>query len=193
MNFLLKNQHYELAYSTWLLFMPSELMDQTGLIFNGSFETKPSGTTFDWTIGSGKEVDVSITTHPDDDERKALYVDFGVGRAVFPVVQERILLPPGSYQFSFLVKGELSARRGLEWRIVCENGAQADEGKTILGRFQYWRRMLVSVNIPNNGCRYQYLRLVHLARSSSEQMAHGHIWFDDLSIERSTNNPQTTQ
>jgi hypothetical protein len=183
-NFLFQNQQYELAYSTWLQFIPPELMDQTGLVFNGSFESDPTGLFFDWTIGKGSNVEVNITGHPDNDATKALFVEFGLGRTKFPLVRQTLLLTPGNYQLSYLVKGEIRGRRGLAWQIICENGKQASEDKTILGRFQNWQRLDSEITIPKEGCRYQYLRLVHLARSSSEQMANGQLWFDELSIER---------
>lgn len=184
LNFLFQNQQYELAYSTWLLFIPAELMDQTGLVFNGSFETDPTGLFFDWSIGKGSEVEVSITGHPDNDASRVLFVEFGLGRTKFPMVRQTLLLTPGNYRLSYLVKGEIRARRGLAWQIICENGKQAGEDKTVIGRFQNWQRMNSEITIPKEGCRYQYLRLVHLARSSSEQMASGQLWFDELSIER---------
>lgn len=184
LKYLFENKEYDLAYSTWLLFMPEELMDQTGMIFNGSFEVDPTGLIFDWTIGAGKEVEVGISSRPDDESNRALYVEFGMGRTQFPLVQEIILLTPGNYELSFLVKGQLTARRGLEWRIVCENGKKIEVSQTILGRYQGWRRITSNIDIPKEGCRFQYIRLVHLARSASEQMAEGSLWFDDVTIQR---------
>jgi hypothetical protein len=39
------------------------------------------------------------------------------------------------------------------------------------------------VSIPKEKCDAQYLQLVHLARSPSEQLASGYMWFDNLKIQ----------
>jgi hypothetical protein len=54
----------------------------------------------------------------------------------------------------------------------------------IMGRFPGWTRYESNIVIPNEGCGFQYLRLIHAARTPSEQYARGRIWFDELAIRR---------
>ena len=188
LGFLFEKKLFTRAYGVWLEFLPLEKMEYTGSVFNGSFESEPSGLSFDWIIGRGTEADVNIFTHPDEDDQQALLVSFGVGRIVFPLVQEIIMLPPGQHQLSVLIKGDVSGRRGLQWKVICENGVAADNSPMILGRFRNWTRHESDIVIPDAGCRFQYLRLIHAARTPSEQYARGRIWFDQLMIRRANKN-----
>ena len=44
----------ELAYNTWLQFLPKADLENIGLLTNASFEREPSGLPFDWRLGKGK-------------------------------------------------------------------------------------------------------------------------------------------
>ena len=186
LDFLLQRKRYELAYYTWLQFLSGDQLQRAGLLFNGSFETEPSGLPFDWVFQSGSGVTVDITNRPDvaQGDQRALLIDFGYGRVEFQPVWQLLMLPEGKYQLKGQYKGEIVGKRGMVWRVACADGERPlGESAMILGQAANWQTFGVDFSVPS-GCRAQTLRLELDARSASEQMVSGSIWFDELAVTR---------
>jgi hypothetical protein len=186
-NVLIENKLYELAYYTWLQFLAPEQLSSTGLLFNGDFEHPPSGLPFDWRLPPGTGVTVDIVQRDDRPGQKALLIEMGPGRVEFPGVAQMLLLAPGSYQLNGQYKGEVVGRRGLIWRVTCAGGTGAPIGQSpmIVGTFPAWQTLEFTFSVPEVDCRAQHLRLELDARSASEQLVAGSIWWDELQIQRS--------
>jgi hypothetical protein len=186
--FLTGHEFFDLAYFTWLQFLPPEQLANMGFLFNGGFEQALSGFPFDWTIGRGTGVTVDIAPRLDAQDKRGLLVSFGAGRASFPRVYQWAALPPGDFRFKGLLKGELIARRGLQWSVHCHGGQTIGESEMFLGRRQEWTNFEFAFTVPTTGCAPEIVILTHASRSPSEQMASGAIWFDDLTIVRAPEN-----
>jgi len=186
LDFLIAHKLYDVAYYTWLQFLPTEDLAKVGFVFNGDFAGEPIGLPFDWVIGAGSGVTAEILPMPTQSDRRALYVAFGLGRVEFPNVSELMLLAPGRYKLVGKVEGEIVGRRGLSWRVACaEGGAQpAGESPMLLGKMASSTTFEADITVPDTDCRAQYLRLEFDARSASEQFVSGSVWFSDLAITR---------
>ena len=184
--FLIAHHFYDLAYYTWLQFLPSEQLRHAGLLFNGNFELPPSGLPFDWAIAQGSGVTVDIVPLADNGGEHALLVDFLYGRVDYHSISEMTLLAPGSYQFAGRYKGKLVGPRGLKWRVVCagEAGARLGESTMIGGSAAAWKSTEFSFTVPPANCRAQYVRLDLDARMASEQLVSGSMLFNELQITR---------
>src|ERR1700730_638894 len=186
LSFLFQHKLYDLAYYTWLQFLSPEQLENAGFLFNGSFEMKPSGLPFDWLMPQGEGVTLDIAPRPEATDKHALFLEFGQGqgRVNFPGVFQTTMLPPGDYRFKGSFNGEVVGRRGLQWSISCVGGAPIGESQMILGSSPVWRNFEFAFTVPETGCRAQLARLALPARSPSEQLVFGSIWFDELSISR---------
>jgi hypothetical protein len=182
---LVQHKFYELAYYTWLQFLPPERVGSAGLLFNGSFEFPPSGLPFDWVVHAGTGVTVDIVERPDDAGQRALYLELGPGRVEFGGVAQTLLLPPGPYRLRGKFRGEITGRRGLVWRIACV-GASGPLGQspTLVGVSAHWKDFEFAFAVPAAECRAQHLRLELDARMASEQLVSGSVWYDELTISR---------
>jgi hypothetical protein len=186
LQFLIGHRFYELAHYTWLQFLPPEQLKNAGLLFNGSFETVPSGMPFDWVIAPGTGVTIDLAARPDHAGQRALFMEFGYGRVEFGRVTQLLMLAPGTYRLTGKYKGQIAGRRGMEWRIACAGGGMAPIGNSpmVTGVAPAWKEFEFSFTVPDADCGAQYLRLELAARSASEQLVSGALWYDELRISR---------
>jgi hypothetical protein len=193
LDFLIDRGLYDLAYYTWLQFLPDEQLSQAGHLFNGGFEIEPSGAPFDWRFSQDTGATTKIASRPDDVAKHALVMQFGPGRAEFQGVRQLLMLSPGSYILRGQYKLDLISPRGLQWRISCVQ-ATGPLAESILynGRVSDWTNFDVEFTVPSQNCPAQTLELASAARSASEQFMTGTAWYDDLFIS-SAEPPQTSE
>ena len=184
LNFLIAHKLYELAYYTWLQFLPSDELARVGLLANGGFEAASNGLPFDWSISVGSGATVEISARPDAPGQHALLLELGPGRVEFPGVTQMLLLTPGAYHLKGQLKGQLEGRRGLQWLVVCAAGQPLGESEMFVGEAPDWKDFEFDFTVPDNDCRAQYLRLALAARSASEQLVSGTVWYDSLRLSR---------
>jgi hypothetical protein len=183
LDFLVTHKFYDLAYYTWLQFLSPEQLSKANRLFNGGFESEPSGLPFDWVLSRGSGSIVKIATRSDASGGRALFMQFGPGRVEFPGVAQLLLLPPGSYELQGAYKVDLISQLGLQWRITCA-GTQTplnEDTDPFSGIDPRWKEFQISFIVPS-GCVAQNLRLLSGARSASEKFMSGSVWFDDLKI-----------
>lgn len=184
LDFLIGRGFHDLAYYTWLQFLTPEQLSVAGNVFNGTFSFQPANLPFDWQLASGVGATVDVAVSPDERASPALHVVFGSGRIELGEVSQRLMLPPGRYMLQLRLRGEVAARRGLKWTVRCsaQSSAVLAETQAFIGNQKSWRVVEAGFAVPAEGCRSQTLRLVHDARSASEQFIAGEIWYDDISI-----------
>jgi hypothetical protein len=183
---LVSRGFYDLAYYTWLQFLPAEQLGKIGLLFNGDFEVAPSGLPFDWVFSRGSGVAAKIAERSDKEGDHALFLEFGVGRVDFPRITQLLTLAPGRYRFRGSANMDLVSQRGLQWRITCsgKETTQIGESLTLQGSGAGWQDFSFSFTVPDTDCPAQLVQLVFDARWASEQFISGSVWLDDIQIVR---------
>ena len=186
LDFLIEHGFFDLAYYTWLQFLPPEQLAQAGNLYNAGFDAPPSGTPFDWVLTKGTGVTAQVAAKADRPGERALHLQFGPGRVDYRDITQLIMLSPGSYQFHGKYKGDLVSERGLEWRVICAAKDQNIIGQGVVSRGAnaQWKDLEFSFTVPQQDCPAQYVKLVFDARSASEKFISGNIWFDDFKIVR---------
>ncbi len=186
LRFLIGRGFYDLAYHTWLQFLPTEQLSKIGLLYNGDFEVAPSGLPFNWVFSQGSGVTIKLGERSDKEGESALFLEFGVGRVDLPSITQLILLAPGRYRFQGKHKTDVVSRRGLQWRIACAGKGSTQIGESLIaqGSGAAWQEFSFSFTVPETDCAAQYVQLVFDARWASERFISGSIWYDDLQIVR---------
>lgn len=183
---LVTRKLYANAYYTWLQSLSDAQLQSIGYVFNGGFEQQPSGSPFDWLITQGAGSSIEFVEGPEVFGTKALRVDLGHGRIEFGGIEQTLSLAPGQYRLVLKLRGNLAGRRGLRWQLTCRDIA-ADplaETQMFLGVARTWQDVAVKFEVPQTGCDAQRLALGLAARSASEQLVTGQVWYDDVKIER---------
>ena len=186
LDFLIRRGFYEIAYYTWLQFLPAEQLSKVGLLYNGGFEVAPSGLPFNWVFSKGSGVTIKLEERPDKEGENALLLEFGVVRVDLPRIKQLILLAPGRYRFQGKHNVDVVSQRGLQWRITCagKGATQIGESRIAQGSGAAWQDFSFSFTVPETDCAAQHLQLVFDARWASERFISGSIWYDELQIER---------
>ncbi len=192
---LIEHKLYEVAYYSWLQFLPPDQLNNTGRLYNGSFELSPSGLPFDWVFKKGPGVNIKFAPRPDQVQEQALLIEFGPGRVDFGAgITELVLLPPGNYRLEGKYKADLVSQRGLQWSVKCAGETTSiGVSGTMNGSSPTWQDIDLTFTVREDECPAQYVSLALDARSASEQFVSGAVWYDDLTIARLSEQEQSPQ
>lgn len=173
------------AYNIWLQLLPIERLGTLRSVNNLDFSADPSGLPFDWRVASSRGIHLDFQRHVDKPGR-GLHLRFGVGQLKFGGISQVVFLTPGKYRFEGTQHGRMTARRGMRWRVACfTTSTVVGESDQLMGAPRDPRNFYFDFIVPDDpACEAQTVRLLHDARSASEQYASGDIIFDHLSIKR---------
>jgi hypothetical protein len=177
---------FELAFLAWLHFLPTSQLKALPYVYNGGFERPVSGLPFDWVIRPIKGADTTIANTGDNELNKGLRVLFANRRVHYRQVSKLLVLPPGDYQLTGMVKADhLVNERGMLWHVFCAEGDHQSLGASepVIGTTD-WSSFAADFEIPSSGCRAQWLRLELAANIPIEEHIAGAIWYDHLVIRR---------
>lgn len=172
------------AYNIWLQMLPGDELLKVRPINNLDFSRDPTLLPFGWNVPRSTNAFVDFAQRPSGESGRILRVRFGRGRITFGKVSQITFLRSGTYRFSGQQRGSMSARRGMRWQVVCfGTGALAGQSEQLMGSPRQWRDFSFDLTIPADGrCTAQQVRLMHDARTPSEQIASGDIQFQSLDV-----------
>lgn len=171
------------AYGRWaglLSLAPGAVLPA---VYNGGFETEPSGIGFDWRITRKPGVITERERGAGVTGAFAAHLGFAGRRVAEGNLEQTVLLAPGRQQLTFRARAEsLRSDLGLEWVVSCVGGAQPLASSERLARSFDWKRFEVDFLVPTADCPAQRLWLRNPVAAGSAQQVSGEIWFDDFAI-----------
>ncbi len=177
------------AYISWAESLDSAARDHIGNVYDGGFETEPSGTGFDWRFGTVPGARITREQVTGATGGAALHVAFEDRRVPFEHVRQLLVLPPGHYRLVGRVRlDQLRSERGLVWTVACAEDARVIGEAGPFSGNRPWRDFAQDVEVPAVGCGAQWLVLRVPARIPAEQRIGGSAWFDGLELERVSEN-----
>lgn len=187
---LQKDGDWTEAWFAWLGSLSKEELAQSGHIYNGSFELRPSSIGFDWVYQQSPAVVMETATTYGTTGERALHLVFRGLRIKFEHLRQYLLLPSGAYRFEGRARPDnLKAGQGMQWSLYCLG---KNERLTVTERFNgidQWTRFRTEFTVPA-GCPVQMLRLELVGRIQLDYDVSGGIWFDDLAIQQVGREPR---
>ncbi|QFR33448.1 hypothetical protein [Ancylobacter sp. TS-1] len=177
--------HAVAAYNIWLQMLSDEQVLDVRPVNNLDFSKDAGELPFGWNVPRSVNAFVDFVSRPTGESGRILRVRFGVGQVKFGPVGQIALLRPGTYRFEGEQKGAMASKRGMRWQVACYPSNQViGQSDQLLGSPRQWREFDFTFTIPETGtCSTQRIRLVHDARTPSEQFASGEILFQSLDIQ----------
>jgi tetratricopeptide (TPR) repeat protein len=187
LNFLLTQHRALEAGAAWKGYLDGRAGDygKSNYVFNGGFESEPSGSPLDWKVQPTEGVEVSRDdTNPDSGQwslrvrldGKHNVTDTGVGEAV--------VLRQGVYRFRARVRTEgLTTDQGIQFRISpFEQARPARWSSTPLLGTNAWSTIEIPFTVPVNGMLYA-IQLVRNPSLKFDSNIAGTVWIDTVRVE----------
>lgn len=182
---------WEESHHLWLNLLPKERRAQVGFVFNGGFETAPTGLGFDWRLQPAPEKHAGHTAEVvrrlGVEGERALRVAYNGHRQHGFPVRQFLLLPPGEYELTGRAKLEaIKAARGIQWTVRCverdRTGAVVAASERLTGSAD-WH--LFTMTVPIDGaCGGHVLQLEPVGELGAVAFVSGTAWIDDLRLRR---------
>jgi len=186
LNNLIGAVRFDQAYLTWINFLPEDRRRNIRFAYNGDFEYLPTGLPFDWSIAPVAGASTEIVERNDIENGHAVRVEFANRRVGYRHLRKLMMLPPGPYQLTgSAMAQDLENERGLVWRVSCAEMDRQRLAETVpIKGTTDWHEISIGFEVPQTGCRAQWLTLELAARVALEEQIGGEVWFDDLAVTR---------
>lgn len=185
-DFLLRQKRYDDAVRSWTDYLGSRHGDYPArnLLFNGGFETNPTGAAFDWRIQPSEKVD---TTRDKTNPRSgtwSIHITFhGDDNVTYDNVMQTARVHAGPHRLTAWIRSDaITTNEGIRFRVFdAENPGRLDYKTSPIGGTHDWTRIDEAVAIPSN----TNIVTVEVCRTPSQKFDNkiaGSAWIDDVSL-----------
>lgn len=183
-NRLIKEKHWEDAYTVWFSGLPEEAHAYANLVYDGGFEGELHNTGFDWFFSPHKQITIQRDITFGMEGRSALRVSLkGPQHINFQHLWQRLRLTPAHYELSMRFRMDnFRTNKGLKWRIRCLEDNRLIAESPLLPESAAWQTLSVRFEIPADNCTAQLLRLEAASSYAHDQVFSGKLWFDAINI-----------
>jgi hypothetical protein len=182
---LIAEGRWQQAWLSWAGELDAEQLATLANVNDSGFEGTLTGVGFDWRIGTAPNASIGVVDGAGYEGTRGLELVFFDGRVPLNQVSQFLLLGPGAHRLTGRVKlDSLAGPRGIRWALYCAaNTKPLATSEHFLGQGD-WRVFSVDVEVPDEQCHAQLLRLETAARAPFEQQLAGRVVFDDIRITR---------
>lgn len=185
---LVKARAYRSAAGIWTQHLGNRAGDypEPNALFNGSFETEPTGAVFDWRIESVPGVDVSLDSHERQSGKSSLKLHFSGGQNLpYHHVAQFAFANAGRYRFlAFIKTAGITTDEGIRLHVFGDDPSEKLDVMTEqIGGTTSWTRIEKTLSVPGD----TKLVKVEITRLPSLKFANkitGDAWIDDISLSR---------
>jgi hypothetical protein len=187
--FLYADRQYEIAARSWALYLShrSNGYLESNWLFNGDFESEPSGTAFDWTLENlNEDVKVALDASVARSGAQSLRVRFGGKENVsYSHTSQTTFVTPGVYRFQAFVRTEdITTDQGIGFHIFdVEESSRVDVRTERVCGTTDWKRIEQIVRVPHEA-RLLRVQLVRPASLKFDSLIKGTAWIDAVSLAR---------
>jgi O-antigen ligase/tetratricopeptide (TPR) repeat protein len=184
--FRLRHKPPDAAARGWALYAGTKSAGypQENRIFNGDFESEPTGNRFDWRIDAREGAAVDFDDTVRSSGRRSLQIRFDGTQNLGEIgVEQTVFLPPGRYRFQAYVRTqEISTDQGVAFRLTSENTPQPINVTTdALRGTNEWTLVERMVEAPPGGALTR-LSIVRKPSLKFDNLIGGTAWIDRVSI-----------
>ena len=188
LNFLFSDGRYAAAQHAWAIYLGDRSNGylKSNLLFNGGFETKPSGSVYDWIIESpnspGVQTDIDSTLPHSG--KQSLRIRFaGKENVNYGHVHQAAFLSPGEYRFeSYIRTQDITTDQGIAFHIYDrENSSILDVRTESVRGTHDWMKVELVFRVPVNP-RLLEFQIVRNPSGKFDNKIGGVAWVDSISL-----------
>jgi O-antigen ligase len=185
--FLMSKKEYEAASQAWARYAcdRDKGYPESNRIFNGDFESDPTGSPFDWTVEQTPGANIDFDRDVHHAGARSLRIQFDGTQNVSKIgVSQTIFLKPGRYRFEAYVRAkDLSTDEGVAFRVANEEATNrlSFTIKPVLGSTD-WAAVEHSFTVPPTGAGLVNVQLVRTPSLRFDNLIRGTLWIDQVSI-----------
>jgi tetratricopeptide (TPR) repeat protein len=185
-DFLLRKQLYDDARQSWVGYVYNRSRDYPdhNLLFNGSYETNPTGSPFDWRIRPLDQIDtIRDQTNPKDGNW-SIHITFrGQSNLAYNNVAQKARVHAGPHRLRAWIRTvNLTTNEGLRLRVFDpEDAARLDRKTSSITGTQPWTLIDELVQIPER-TQIVTVEICRLPSSKFDNKIAGDAWIDQVSL-----------
>jgi O-antigen ligase len=184
--FLFSGHLYQAAARSWALYLGERRGGylQSDWLYNGDFETQPTGSSFDWRIEPRSGVAVARDANVAHEGKHSLRIRFdGKENIAFNQIAETVYVTPARYRFEAYIRTEgITTNQGVGFHIAGDSGrSRVDVNTERLVGTNDWKKIEKIVVVPP-GMELLQVQIVRQPSLQFDNQISGTVWIDSVKL-----------